>query len=715
MAIAINNSGEVVGTYTDGDGSHVFTYSGGSSGTYTSIDPAPVSGEQANAIGIDASGDVVGNYWSGGVEYGFLDQSGTITTLSYTGAGDTPLNTQVVGIDNSGEVIGDYSVGGKLYGFIYTGGADGVYIGFSLPSAQETVITGINSAGEITGYYIDFSDSQIGFVADPQAALTLTDGTTVTGGTLSVSVNDVLSIESGANGGVALDNVTLDNSALVLINPNATLTVADTVTLTGGGLVILASAVEQVAGTITGDSTVNPGLLNNVDNTITGTGYIGIGDQTLSFTNEIGGTVDASGAGSFIDLDTGNPATNAGLLEATSGGTLYVFDSIDNSGNLTANGGEVVIESGAIISGPVESVTITGGGLADFVGFSDNPLDLNAVFSGVGAGTLELDHSRLYGGAVSGFGQGDLLDLRDLTYASNEYAVWTQVDDAGGTLQIYDVSGTPEETLNLAGTYGQSDFALTADSASTPGTEVLYTSVDTWTGSGSDSEWSDAANWSNGTPGEGAEVSLPNSASAYTVTFDKSSSPDTIYTLATNENALDIASGSSLTVLGSVAKDGTIVDDGSLTVGGAVSGNGSLTIDGTATIGSLTLPGQTLTGNGSLTIAASLTWDSASTMYVTMDVAYGATATITNTVYLDSTLEIDGQVNVDGNVTLGSAYPSGSPADEGIVDINSDGTLTMTGGSIASSFGTPHYGYVDNSGNIIGDAPGSASISEAIT
>jgi cytoskeletal protein CcmA (bactofilin family) len=199
------------------------------------------------------------------------------------------------------------------------------------------------------------------------------------------------------------------------------------------------------------------------------------------------------------------------------------------------------------------------------------------------------------------------------------------------------------------------------------------------------------------------------------VTFDESSSPDTIYTLATNENALDIASGSSLTVLGSVANDGTIVDDGSLTVGGAVSGNGSLTIDGTATIGSLTLPGQTLTGNGSVTITASLTWDSASTMYVTMDVAYGATATITNTVYLDSTLEIDGQVNVDGNVTLGSAYPSGSPAAEGIVDINSDGTLTMTGGSIAASFGTPHYGYVDNSGNIIGDAPGSASISEAIT
>ena len=152
-AVAINNSGEVVGTYTDGDGSHIFTYSS-SGGTYAKRLSGTGAEASRPARSVSTiSGEVIGNYWSGGVEYGFLDQDGTITTLSYAGA----TATQVVGIDDAGEVVGDYTSDGAAVRLHLYRRQQWRLHRVQCPVAQETVITGINSSGEIAGYYFDLA------------------------------------------------------------------------------------------------------------------------------------------------------------------------------------------------------------------------------------------------------------------------------------------------------------------------------------------------------------------------------------------------------------------------------------------------------------------------------------------------------------------------------------------------------------------------------
>ena len=84
---------------------------------------------------------------------------------------------------------------------------------------------------------------------------------------------------------------------------------------------------------------------------------------------------------------------------------------------------------------------------------------------------------------MSGFAAGDTIDLTDLTYASTEHAVWTQVPDSGaGTLAIYNGT-TLEETLHLTGIYNQSDFVLSGDApgGASGGTEVVYAGPQTLT------------------------------------------------------------------------------------------------------------------------------------------------------------------------------------------------------------------------------------------
>jgi probable HAF family extracellular repeat protein len=104
QAAGINDSGQIVGDYFDPATYtyHSFLYSGG---VYTTI-----GGLEDFATDINDSGEIVGVLNSGnppGLPQGFLDNGGTITTISDPGsAGIAPY-----GINNSGQIVGD------LYGF----------------------------------------------------------------------------------------------------------------------------------------------------------------------------------------------------------------------------------------------------------------------------------------------------------------------------------------------------------------------------------------------------------------------------------------------------------------------------------------------------------------------------------------------------------------------------------------------------------------------
>ena len=315
-------------------------------------------------------------------------------------------------------------------------------------------------------------------------------------------------------------NLSLDNAGTFQLDPNTTLLIGGDVALTGGGTVELMTATEQYAAAIAG---AKSGTLDNFNDTIKANGdgaSIGIDDQSLTFINKSGGTVDADGNDSSNDngnvsiaLDTGNTVTNDGILEATNGGTLLIENStLANTGNVQAGAGSQVDLSNATISGGTVStaanglivgsgasaidnatiinngeleiggtftassgatisgsgnVVIANGGVADFLDA------FNQAVTFVGAGTLELAQSSSFNATVadfnSGGNSGDIVDLADVAFAANETFVWTQ-NGANGTLKIY-TGTTLDRSLNLAGTYSESGFALTTNYGT--GTEVI--------------------------------------------------------------------------------------------------------------------------------------------------------------------------------------------------------------------------------------------------
>ena len=123
--LAINDSGQIVGYYNDSNGSHGFLYS---NGIYTTL--AVPGGTNILADGINDAGQVVGWYFdSSGIEHGFLYSGGTNGT--YTTLDDpstTPgtimvgphliAGTAAAGINDLGQIVGYYHDLSGIRGFL---------------------------------------------------------------------------------------------------------------------------------------------------------------------------------------------------------------------------------------------------------------------------------------------------------------------------------------------------------------------------------------------------------------------------------------------------------------------------------------------------------------------------------------------------------------------------------------------------------------------
>jgi len=148
----INNSGDIVGYYTDANNTGSgFLYAGGA---FTAIDFPGAS--ETEAYGINNSGDIVGFYVRPKGGGGFLYAGGTFSKVDFPGASSTYPS----GINDSGDIAGYYGyyLGTALrglYGFLYSGGhfsmieftVHGVY------GASSTLPYGINNSGDIVGFY----------------------------------------------------------------------------------------------------------------------------------------------------------------------------------------------------------------------------------------------------------------------------------------------------------------------------------------------------------------------------------------------------------------------------------------------------------------------------------------------------------------------------------------------------------------------------------
>jgi hypothetical protein len=103
------------------------------------------------AFGINDTGQIVGQYSDLGGTHGFLLSGRTYTTL------DDPLaiggDTFAFGMNNTGQIVGSYTNATGTHGFVLSGGIDYTTLDDPVAAFGNTIARGINTTGMIVGYY----------------------------------------------------------------------------------------------------------------------------------------------------------------------------------------------------------------------------------------------------------------------------------------------------------------------------------------------------------------------------------------------------------------------------------------------------------------------------------------------------------------------------------------------------------------------------------
>ncbi|MEZ6192782.1 MAG: hypothetical protein R3C45_16030 [Phycisphaerales bacterium] len=155
-----------------------------------------------------------------------------------------------------------------------------------------------------------------------------------------------------------------------------------TVTLTGGGDVVLTDPSYSRIGTSSSQTLIN------VDNTIRGAGAINTSLINQSLLRAEGGTLALQG--STVD-------NNAGVIEIAADGQL--------GGNATVTGGSVVAVDGSVLAGPtLSSVTVSGDMDATSGGLTDSTLDTAGTIDLLAGGTTTFSGSLTNRGVVTVLG-----------------------------------------------------------------------------------------------------------------------------------------------------------------------------------------------------------------------------------------------------------------------------------------------------------------------
>jgi hypothetical protein len=196
------------------------------------------------------------------------------------------------------------------------------------------------------------------YTADAPAHLTLTGANTLAAGGkfidqghLNLATGATLAAGDGATieiagpvvnaGAVTLAGPT-SVTALKVLAPGATLSHHGSITLSGGKARIIGATPTTV--------------LTNLNNTISGVGFIGV--NALTLVNETAGVIDAVGAGSLQVSTKGQTLVNGGLMEASAGGLLIIASTtVNNLGGaiLAATGAKVELENDSIHGGAIGS------------------------------------------------------------------------------------------------------------------------------------------------------------------------------------------------------------------------------------------------------------------------------------------------------------------------------------------------------------------------
>jgi hypothetical protein len=167
--LGVNDSGNAVGFYVDSSGnSHGYLYSIHSH-KYVGMSLAIPGVTSVTPTGINDANSVTGFYTSSsGAVLGFFVRQAAphLFTLNFPGSSAT----QPLGVGKHGEVVGFYTVGtggsAVIHGFTWTR-QHGFHKVDDPHGIGTTTINGVNSVGDLVGFYVGSGGNTNGFLAKP--------------------------------------------------------------------------------------------------------------------------------------------------------------------------------------------------------------------------------------------------------------------------------------------------------------------------------------------------------------------------------------------------------------------------------------------------------------------------------------------------------------------------------------------------------------------
>ncbi len=573
-------------------------------------------------------------------------------------------------------------------GFTFSGLTNGI---------QNSGLLEATGAGGLALRGITAFDTTAGIVLASGGNVYLQNGGGIAGGTIESRGASAIVVQGGNGGTLDGSSALLTNTGAVTVNDNGnlellgrianrgtiglgansyytSLVIGGSVTLTGGGVVALSdSANNRVYATAAN------GVLDNVDNTITGGGQFGLGQ--LELVNA--GTIDATG-GNALDLSVSGTATNSGLMTATgAGGLVFQTGTYSNTGTIAAGDGSHVTfasgtaltnQSGAVLTGGTyEAVDQGHGATLTFTGSAITTdaatIILSGTASAIATGTTAIEASLT---TIAAHGRLQLLNGRNYTsaLALNDFGTLTL---AGGTLTTKSLTDRLGSTLTGFGTvasglYSLGSIVATGGTLDLKGNDTIAGAV-----SGTGTLTLDHGRDAIGTtaPVTVAEIALINAA---TLNLTKSLS---------FANTFDIVGRGTVSGVGTYTNAGVFeqTGTGSATVSAAFVNNGTISV---AAGGALAFTGG-LTNNGVIAVNGAVA-DTAALTGGTLDIGpKGASATI-------------GSAAGTGPSTVAALALAGGK-------LNTSGTvLTVTGDytNTASGVGNRYNAFANVTGTIDG-------------
>ena len=429
----------------------------------------------------------VGNYGTLDVEF-----SGTST-----GKPDATLDDVVVN-DNSYNF--GIEVGATTAATLLLEDDTTVYGGrLSIGSASTLDIeAGANHVATLDGVNVtNAGNIQIDAVSSPPSLLSLDDNTLITGGTVTIGSSGTLDVVTGSLGsgsGATLDGVTVTSSGGIDVDPTATgaiLTLDDGASINGGTLTIGSAATLEV---VYGSENVGA-TLDNVSVSGSGTIQVGnttAGDPTLTLedgTTISGGTL-AIGSGDRVDIEAG---PNNGL-GATLDGVNVV--GTDLTSTISVGNGSTI----ALTNSTLSDVSFSFSGTGDTIDLTDVAYSSNEYVvwtqsstANGGSGTLQLysspgvlestfNLSGIYSQSEFSLGQdstashGTDVNFNNPNYNGISFSNGTintngnytpQISEAGSAIELTNGNGSEATSWFASNVYSIADFTASFDYVAT--------------------------------------------------------------------------------------------------------------------------------------------------------------------------------------------------------------------------------------------------------